>query len=110
MMNASAGGGFRGWRDRNVDVTKPGGPLVDDKTEDELHGDFAAGERTKPLTTEAEESAILEGDFASGERTKPLTEEEELEAELHGDFAAGERTKPLTPESAEEGSFAPHEK
>jgi hypothetical protein len=87
-----------------------GGYTVDDKTEKELHGDYAAGERTKPLTPEAEESALLEGDFAGGERTRPLTEEERREAELHGDFAAGERSKPLTPESSEEGSFAPHKK
>ena len=82
---------------------------MDDKAKDELHGDFAAGERTKPLTPEAEESALLEGDFAGGERTRPLTDEEKLKAELHGDFAAGERSKPLTSESAGEGSYADEE-
>jgi hypothetical protein len=82
---------------------------VDDKVEEELHGDFAA-ERAKPLTAEDEESALLEGDFASGERKQPLTEPEKLEAEMHGDFARGERKEPLTPESVEEGNFASEEK
>jgi len=81
-----------------------------DEKEKALHGDFAGGERTQPLTPEAEESALLEGDFAKGERKVPLTEEEKREAEMHGDFASGERTEPLTPESVEEGSFAPDKK
>ena len=106
---ASAGCGFTGWWDRNADA-QPGRSIVDEKMEKELHGDFAAGERSKPLSPEAEESALLEGDFAGGERTKPMTEEEKREAEMHGDFAAGERSQPLTPESTKEGSFAPHEK
>jgi len=89
---------------------EPGRSTVDEKSEKELHGDFAAGERAKPLTPDSEESALLEGDFASGERTKPMTEEEKLEAELHGDFAAGERSKPLSPDSVEEGNFASDEK
>jgi len=37
-------------------------------------------------------------DFAAGERTEPLTPEESSEAGLHGDFSAGERTEPLTQE------------
>ena len=40
----------------------------------------------------------LPADFAAGERTEPLTLEESSEASLHGDFSAGERTQPLTPE------------
>lgn len=109
MTTASAGGGFA-LGDRDVDVTNTGGFIVDDKVEEELHGDFAAGERTKRLTPEDEQSALVEGDFASGERTEPLTEEEQLEANMHGDFARGERKEPLTPESVEEGSYASEEK
>jgi hypothetical protein len=48
----------------------------------------------------------LPADFAAGERTEPLTPEESSEAGLHGDFAAGERTEPLTPEEETPGTFA----
>lgn len=49
----------------------------------------------------------LEGDFAAGERTEPITLPEEVaEEESHGDFAAGERTVPLKPEDVVPGDFA----
>jgi hypothetical protein len=99
-----------GSRTADVDVTNPRRSMVDDKKEKALHGDFAGGERTRPMTRDAEESALLEGDFAKGERKVPLTEKEKREAEMHGDFAGGERTEPLTPESVEEGSFASDKK
>ena len=48
----------------------------------------------------------LEGDFAAGERTKPVKPEDVGESELHGDFAAGEREHPVTPYDVEPGDFA----
>ena len=68
-----------------------------------LPGDFAAGERTEPVTPEEK---LRRGDFATGARTEPVTSEEKLEAGLHGDFAAGERSEPLTPENETPGTFA----
>lgn len=68
-----------------------------------LPGDFAAGQRTEPVTPE---EALRQGDFAAGVRTEPETPEDKLEESLHGDFAAGERTKPLTPEEVTPGTFA----
>jgi len=82
--------------------------LVNEKTSPVavLPGDFAAGERTEPLTHEEEREAEFQGDFAAGGRTEPLTPQEEQEADLHGDFAAGGRTEPLTPEDDAPGTFA----
>ena len=45
------------------------------------------------------------GDFAAGERTEPLTQEEVVEEGLHGDFAAGERTEPVTQVQETPGTF-----
>ena len=106
-MTASAGGGMTGPGHRGRRRDEPRRSIVDDKKDKALHGDFAGGERTQPMTPDAEESALLEGDFAKGERKVPLTEKEKREAEMHGDFAGGERTEPLTPESVEEGNSRP---
>lgn len=84
--------------------------LMDEKPGAAAPSDFAAAERSEPLTPEEQQEELLEGDFAGGERTLPLTEEEKLEAGLHGDFAGGERTIPLTPADDVPGSFAPDEK
>ena len=67
-----------------------------------LPGDFAAGERTTPVTSA---EASRRGDFARGARTKVVTGQVELESELHGDYAAGERTEPVTPEDVAPGTF-----
>jgi hypothetical protein len=48
-------------------------------------GDFAAGERTTPITPKV-------GDFASGEHTLP-------DSTAVGDFASGEHTQPIVPEN-----------
>jgi hypothetical protein len=72
-----------------------------------LAGDFAASQRTTPVTTA---EASRRGDFARGARTKAVTGQDELEAELHGDYAAGERTEPLTPEEVAPGTFADEER
>jgi hypothetical protein len=73
---------------------------MDSKTEPtpKPWGDFAAGERTKPVKPE---DVQRHGDFAAGERTKPAPP-----GGLYGDFAAGERTKPLEPGDEKPGSFA----
>jgi len=68
-----------------------------------LSGDFAAGERTKPVTSA---EASRRGDFARGARTMAVTGQDELEAELHGDYAAGERAEPVMPEDVAPGTFA----
>ncbi len=72
----------------------------------ELHGDFAAGERTATPTPEEALEERLQGDFAAGEQAAAPTPEEVLEEGLHGDFAAGGRTEPLTAEDDAPGTFA----
>jgi len=72
----------------------------------ETPGDFAAGERTEPLTPEEILEDGFQGDFAAGERTEPLTPEEVRDEGLHGDFAVGERTELPTSEEETPGSFA----
>jgi hypothetical protein len=69
-------------------------------------GDFAAGERTEPLTPEEAREADLQGDFAANVRTGTPTPDEVREEGLHGDFAEGERTEPLTSEDDTPGTFA----
>ena len=81
-------------------------PQATVERQEDLRGDFAAGERTEPQTAVEEQQAGLEGDFAAGERTEPQTAVEQLEAGLHGDFPAGERTLPLTPDDDVPGTFA----
>jgi len=67
----------------------------DEQREKELRGDFAAGERTEPVS----DDELVVGDFASGE-------EQPHGKRVPGDFAAGEEK----PHGLQEpGSFADSE-
>ena len=55
------------------------------EAEEEMHDDFAAGERTS-------DADVTGDDFAAGERTSDVDE-------TGTDFAAGERTEPKDPDA-----------